>query len=76
MEASKNEAIETITAPTLKEYLNPKEVSEKFGFSVSTLAKFRMENKHLNFYKMGKYIKYKRAEIIEFIESHKIAKVA
>ena len=59
-----------------KEYLNPQEVSEEFGFSISTLAKWRMQNKHLNYSKMGKYIKYKRSDIVEYIEAHTIAKVA
>jgi len=58
-----------------EEFLNPKEVSEKYGFSVSTLAKWRMKNSNLNYSKIGKYIKYKRSDIIEFIESHTIQSV-
>jgi hypothetical protein len=53
-----------------KEYLNPTEVNEEFGFSVSTLAKWRMTKKHLNFSKIGKYIKYKRADIEAFLNSN------
>jgi len=59
-----------------KEWLNPQEVSKEFGFSVSTLAKWRMENLHLTFSKMGKYIKYKRSDIVDFIEAHSIEAVA
>lgn len=76
METSKNEVIEDRKAPIKKEWLNPNEVNQEFGFSVSTLAKWRMKNLHLSYSKMGKYIKYKRSDIIEFIEAHKIAKVA
>lgn len=59
-----------------KEYLNPQEVSEEFGFSISTLAKWRMKNERLSYSKMGKYIKYKRSNIVEYIEAHTISKGA
>jgi len=55
-----------------KEWLNPKEVYQEFGFSTSTLAKWRMNNLNLSFSKMGKYIRYKRDDIIDFIESGKV----
>ena len=75
METS-NKAIEAITAPIKKEWINPSEVHQEFGFSVSTLAKWRMKNLHLKFSKMGKYIKYKRSDIIDFLEAHTIEAVA
>lgn len=56
----------------LKEWLNPQEVSQEFGFSVSTLAKWRMKNLNLPFSKISKYIKYKRTDIETFIESNKV----
>ncbi len=55
-----------------KEWLNPREASKEFGFSVSTMAKWRMDNLNIPFSKMGKYIKYKRDDIIQFIESNKV----
>jgi hypothetical protein len=55
-----------------KEYLNPHELSQEFGFSVSTLAKWRMTNKHLPFSKIGKYIKYKRSDIVDFLEANSV----
>jgi len=70
------EVTNTTAEQSLQEYINPNTVHKDYGFSISTLAKWRMSYKYLNFYKMGKYIKYKRSEIIEFIESHKITKVA
>ena len=73
---TQNEAIEVIKAPIQKEWINPGEVSKEFGFSVSTLAKWRMTNKHLKYSKMGKYIKYKRSDIVEFLEAHTIEAVA
>lgn len=53
-----------------KEWLNPKEVNIDFGISVSTLAKWRMENKYLTFSKVGKYIKYKRTDIEAFLNDN------
>ena len=55
-----------------KEWLNPREVNKEFGFSTSTLAKWRMNNLNLIFSKVGKYIRYKRSDIETFLESHKV----
>ncbi len=55
-----------------KEWLNPREVSKEFGFSTSTLAKWRMNNLNIPYHKIGKYIRYKRSDIESFIEDHKI----
>ena len=76
MTTTQKEAKEVITDPIQKEWINPNQAHQEFGFSVSTLAKWRMKNLHLNYTKIGKYIKYKRSDIIEFLEAHKIAKVA
>ena len=58
------------TSQIKKEWLNPKEVNNDYGISVSTLAKWRMENKHLAFSKVGKYIKYKRSDIEAFLNAN------
>ena len=71
MEAER-EAKETLLAKGQKEWLNPREVNKEFGFSTSTLAKWRMNNLNLVFSKMGKYIRYKRSDIETFIESNKV----
>lgn len=55
-----------------KEWLAPQEARKEFGFSISTLAKWRMDNINLPFSKMGKYIRYKRSDIEAFIESNKV----
>jgi len=59
----------------IKEWLNPREVSQEFGISVSTLAKWRMDNKYLSFSKVGKYIKYKRADIVAFFNANVVRAV-
>ena len=53
-------------------WLNPQGVREEYGFSTSTLAKWRMKKINLEFSKMGKYIRYKRLDIESFIESYKV----
>lgn len=55
---------------TKNEWLNPRETSKRYGFSVSTLAKWRMERRNLKFSKMGKYIRYSTKDIEEFIQSN------
>ena len=55
-----------------KEWLTPKEMHKEFGFSTSTLAKWRMNNLNIPYHKIGKYIRYKRSDIKSFIEDHKI----
>lgn len=65
-----NEAVEVLTAPIQKEWLNPKEVLNEYGFSISTLAKWRMDKLHLPFSKMGKYVKYKRCDIEAFLNAN------
>ena len=55
-----------------KEWLNPREVSKEFGFSTSTLAKWRMDNLNIPFSKMGKNIRYKRSDIEAFLERNKV----
>lgn len=53
-------------------WLRPQRVNKEYGFSTSTLAKWRMKNLNLPFSKMGKYIMYKRSDIEAFIESNKV----
>ena len=76
MKEEQNKSIEVTTTSMKREWLNPTEVYEEFGFSVSTLAKWRMKNKHLKFSKIGKYIKYRRTEVESFIEANSVTIVA
>lgn len=70
MNQLQKQAVEAIRAPIQKEWLNPKEVHNNYGFSVSTLAKWRMDNLNLPYSKMGKYIKYKRSDVEAFLNSN------
>lgn len=57
------------------DWLNPRELSEEYGLSVSTLAKWRMYNLNLPYSKIGKFIKYKRADIEAFLSANIIEAV-
>lgn len=57
-------------APITEEWINSREASKRFGFSTSTLAKWRMTKKNLPFAKCGNYVKYKVSDIEAFLESN------
>jgi len=56
------------------QWLSPKQLCDEYGYGLSWQAKRRMKNDtmKLPFYKTGGYIKYKRSEIEQWIEEHKI----
>lgn len=66
------ETAEIPAQPIQKEWLTPNEASEEYKFSTSTLAKWRMDRLNIPFSKIGKYIRYKRSDIIAFLESSKV----
>ncbi|HIQ28341.1 MAG TPA: DNA-binding protein [Sulfurovum sp.] len=54
-----------------KQWLTPTELQEEYGFSKSTQSKYRMERK-IPFSKIGKYIRYNRDQINQWLESNKV----
>jgi len=54
------------------EWMNPQQTSKEYGFSISTLAKWRMDNVNIPFSRIGKYIKYKRSDVEAFIVSSRV----
>lgn len=70
MNQTQNKAIEVIKAPIQKDWLTPSDVSKEYSMSISTLAKWRMDNKYLPFSKVSKYIKYKRSDIELFLNTN------
>lgn len=64
-----------VDASLESKWLNPEQLHEEYGFSKSWQAKARMANSKykLPFYKIaGKFIRYKRTEIEEWLENHKV----
>ncbi len=54
-----------------KEWMTPKDLHEEFGILPSTQNNLR-SNKDIPFYKRGRYIRYKRSEIIAWFEAGKV----
>ena len=64
-------AVEVLTASTQREWMSPVDVSGYYGWSYSTLAKWRMDRRNLKFCKISsKYIRYKRSDIEAFLNNH------
>ncbi len=57
-----------------KRWLNPSELQEEYGFSVSSQAKMRMSSNSskLPFSKIGNFIRYDRYKIDEWLEENQI----
>jgi len=57
-----------------KDWLTPNDLEVEYGFSKSTQAKMRMTKSKSNmpFSKIGRYIRYKREDINQWLEEHKI----
>lgn len=60
-----------------KRWLNPKELRDEYGISLSCQAKMRMaySSRRIPFSKIGKFIRYDRFELDKWLENHKIVYV-
>jgi hypothetical protein len=61
-----------------KRWLNPSELENEYGFSKSSQSKMRMASNSstLPFSKVGKFIRYDRLAIDEWLENHNMQGVA
>jgi len=66
-----NEEIELLK---IKKYFTPRELEKVYGFGLDNQAKMRSERK-IPFSKIGRYIRYNRDEIDDWIEKNKIQMV-
>lgn len=57
----------------MKTWLTPDDLEREYGFSKSTQSKYRM-NKKIPFYRVGKFIKYEKSEIDDWISGHQIVR--
>ena len=62
---------EVIKDMVKKERLTPDELQEEYGISIHAQNRMRMERK-IPYSKIGKHIRYKRAEIEKWLEDHKV----
>jgi len=60
----------------IEEWLNPQDVSDRYGISTSTLAKWRMSRKNLPFFKDGRYVKYRVSDIEVYLKSNVVEVVS
>jgi predicted DNA-binding transcriptional regulator AlpA len=59
----------------MPEYLTPKEVSKILSIKESQLAKWRMKPVKIPFIKIGqRVVRYKREDVISFMESRRVEK--
>ena len=54
-----------------REWLNPQELREEFGFSIPTQDRYRKE-KAIPYSKVGRNIRYSRTKIHEWLQNHAI----
>lgn len=57
------------------QWLTPKDLASEYGFSTSNQDKLRMKRK-IPHHKIGRYVRYDRAEIDEWIKSNKVDMIA
>lgn len=53
-------------------YLNEIETAKMTGIAMSTLQKHRMRNKGIPYIRFGRTIRYKRSDIVRFMDEHRI----
>ncbi|HOM03543.1 MAG TPA: helix-turn-helix domain-containing protein [Acetivibrio sp.] len=56
-----------------KQYLTENEVSKIIGMSVFTLRNYRSLRKGINYYKIGKSVRYLLEDVNNFMSLHKIS---
>lgn len=55
---------------------SPQKVNEVTGIPVNTLAYWRCEGTHIPFVKMGRVVRYKREDVLDYIEKNTFASTA
>lgn len=60
----------TPTEESIPQLATPAQVHEYTGIPTSTLAFWRYEGSHLPFVKMGRLIRYRRQDVLDFINGN------
>lgn len=55
-----------------KEYLTEREVMEMTGRALSTLRNDRTAGRGFPYVKWGRFIRYRKADVVDFMESKKV----
>jgi predicted DNA-binding transcriptional regulator AlpA len=56
----------------MKEYLTEREVVELTGRALSTLRNDRATGRGFPYVKWGRFVRYRKRDVIAFMESHKV----
>jgi len=54
-----------------KEWINPQELREEFGFSIPTQDRMRRE-RNIPYSKVGRNIRYSRTKLNEWLQNHEV----
>lgn len=68
-------AIEAV-ATSLPPLCSPQQVSEMTGIPVNTLAFWRVQGQHLPFVKLGRVIRYRREDVVAYLNDHTFTSTA
>jgi hypothetical protein len=66
----KDEKIEPYTLDSLPSLSSPGMVCQATGIPVSTLAYWRFEGSHLPFVKMGRLVRYRKQDVLDFVNGN------
>lgn len=56
----------------MNQYMTEQEVSKITGLAVQTLRNYRFQNRGFPYCKVGRSVRYRLADVLSFMESHKI----
>lgn len=66
----RNEIIPLVDLPGYPDLLTPRQTCEMTGIPASTLATARSEGRGFPFVKIGKTVRYRKADILDYINRH------
>ncbi len=55
----------------LQEFLTDKDLAKLLGISVDIVRSLRKRRQGINYYRFGRSIRYRRGDVIEYIEKNK-----
>ena len=68
---SKNEPLKLVKTSSDCEFLNVKDAAQFLGVSVDTIYSWTFK-RVIPHYKLGKLVKFKRSELIQYMESNRV----
>lgn len=69
-------SIGALSAEELPQICSPAQVSHYTGIPVSTLAFWRFEGSHMPFIKLGRLIRYRKQDVLDFLNANVFSSTA